>query len=397
MSDLICSGDYPEQLLPLARSWREQGRKFCISPANIFEYNFIPMNYQGAQGAPRDLASWEIRTKDCFLPTKLTKEDIDQIAYYFGKDLEFDFAIMMTGTKCNLRCRFCLYHGDTGNVWQDRFSEQWLEPGLDVIKSRIDKLSAIGIKGLQLVPNGELFAYKEWEEMIRYAQSKGIAIKILFTNGVTLTENVIKKLAELNIETLSISINAYTFETWSKITGATNLDMFEVAHNAPLLSRKYNIKTEVSMVICEENIHEVESFIKYWKGKCDILKVVHEISSSDVYESENKVDNRFLPYYICGYLRRRLVISNNGCVLPCCAAVEFLNNDNSFNIPIVNIDDTPSDVIVNKMNEYYRNKSYATICRKCPYVRVINAGESKSEFFGFKGVKSGSFFFVDMN
>ncbi len=391
MKKIICNGNYPKQLLPLVEIWAEKGRSFFLNPVNIFEHNFISMNYQGAEDVSRDLGDWSIHTEDCFLPSFFTTDDIDEIAYYFGKDLRLGFAILFIGVKCNLNCRFCLYHGDTEDKWKSKYPTHWIEVDLDVIKSRIDKLAQLGISELQVIPNGEFFVYSSWEEMLRYARSKGMVIRILFSNGTLLDETVIKKLVELGVKTLSISVNAYNFDTWKNLTGMCSKARFETALKAPVIAREMGMKTEVSIVVCRETAEEIRDFIGYWKNKCDVLKVVQEIDNSIVCSGISTVNNSFLPYYLCGDLRKRLVIGNDGRISPCCT----INNIANEEICPINIDNFSVQEIEIFVDEAYKSKRYLGICRKCSSIRVPASERKKGYFHGFAGEKTGNFFFVE--
>ena len=158
------------------------------------------------------------------------------------------------------------------NIWNTEYSHECIEIDLNTIKSRIDKLAELGVKDMELVPNGEPFLYKSIFEIIKYAKYKDISIRIIFTNGTLLQENMIKQLKELYVKSISISLNAFTFKVWSEMSNTNNEKLFETAVNAPLLTMKYGLKTEVSYVICEENKSEVKAFLNYWVDKVDNFK-----------------------------------------------------------------------------------------------------------------------------
>lgn len=396
-NDLIVKeGAYPEKLVELAQKWAKEGKTFCLSPENIFEYKFLNLDYSGSADVEKDLAAWKIRTPECLLPNRLSKSEIDEIAYYFGKDEAFEFAIIMIGAKCNLKCKFCFYHGDNNSIWNSDFSEQCVELDLDVIFTRIDKLKQIGVKKIQLVPNGELFIYKDWYNIVRYAKENDLEIKILFSNGTMLTEENIKKLSELEIETISISLNAFTPQTWGLVSRVKNIKIFDTVFNAPALAKKYGLQTEVSYVVCNENMHEIESFIAYWVDKVDIVKLCNEISAEEFLLKSKNINNSSLPYYLCNDLRGRMVVTNNGYVFPCCSLVNVFDDHNTTNMPLINFDELSPDEIVRQMNINYKNKNYRNVCIKCPLVRIGKSEGIKTSIYGYSGVYVGGYFFADV-
>ena len=104
-------GEYPEELVSLAKSWVDNGREFYLGPENIFDYNMIQMNYIGSEKVSKEWGSWAIFTNNQTTSLRLSKNDLDEIAYTFGKNCSVKSAILWIGSKCNLSCSFCLYHG----------------------------------------------------------------------------------------------------------------------------------------------------------------------------------------------------------------------------------------------------------------------------------------------
>lgn len=108
---------------------------------------------------------------------------------------------------CNLRCRYCYMHGEYGNV--KRVSTQkymkW-----DTIKSLADQGRAIkSLKELTLIGRGETLLHPEWFEMTVYLLNEIASIEsvLIYTNGMTLSESNVDKLANLPCSKLTIGVS----------------------------------------------------------------------------------------------------------------------------------------------------------------------------------------------
>lgn len=395
MLDIFYNGDFPKKLIPLAEKWAEEDKEFYISPENAFVYNLLELDYSGSEGVSRDLGAWSIHTSNQVIKRSLSKDEIDQIAYYFSKDFTIDFAIVWVGSKCNISCNFCPYHGDTKEQWEKDFGHECVEVEIEVLKKRINKLKEIGVKEVELVLNGEPFMYKSMFDIIEYVHSTGIDVRIIFSNGTMLDEKTVERIANVGVKTLSISLNAFSYEAWSIVSGCENREWFCRAVEAPILAKKYGLKTEVSMVIGIENKHEVEEFLDYWKDKADIVKVNNQVFLDKMVLDENSVDVMSLPYYLCDNLRGRPVVSSSGRIVPCCIMYHLMDEQNSNDLPMIDIDQLSAEEIKEQLHANYREKAYIDICKRCFSKRLNKCGRREAEYYGIKGQATEDFFFVD--
>lgn len=106
---------------------------------------------------------------------------------------------------CNSRCRYCVYHSDYGSYpfAQDLMSEEVLNTVIQQISS------ASHFKNLILIGDGETLLHPCWFEYTsKVLQAyRTFTSCTLYTNGMLLTEENVKKLRQLPIEKLTLVIS----------------------------------------------------------------------------------------------------------------------------------------------------------------------------------------------
>lgn len=115
---------------------------------------------------------------------------------------------------CNLKCVYCPFHGEL-NKKHNKGLMSW-----DTLQSVVKQLKPIDcISTLSTVGNGEVFVHPEWYEMTKYILSElNVKTLCLYTNGMLLSEEVVRKLNSFdNVNILlEISIDGTTPEECEK-------------------------------------------------------------------------------------------------------------------------------------------------------------------------------------
>ncbi|MCP3875286.1 MAG: radical SAM protein [Desulfobacteraceae bacterium] len=175
---------------------------------------------------------------------------------------------------CNYNCIMCREHSDYA-------PEQFRDNGVDHLKEQsvfneikkmdfdlycrlIDDLKAMGVININLSGKGEPLMHRQIKAMIGYAINKGLQTE-LTTNASLLDSQTAEYLVTQGVKSLHCSLNAGSPETYSRITGTRNLDLFlRVKENIRELARikkSLNKKSPIimlSFVITSQNYHEVE-------------------------------------------------------------------------------------------------------------------------------------------
>ena len=159
-------------------------------------------------------------------------------------------------------------------------------------------------------------------KFIDYAKLKGILDIYFSTNGILLKKEFSKKLIESGLTRIQISIDAFTQDTYNKVRPGGDLNkIIENVNNFLSLKKELNADTplvRVNFVKTELNEHELDTFVKLWKDKVDMIgiqefvkptKVTHSIKSKKTIKKKN---------FKCSFPFKQLVINNEKEVLPCC-------------------------------------------------------------------------------
>lgn len=131
---------------------------------------------------------------------------LDYQAFCEGIDLhqlKIDTLHLELSSVCNCKCIYCPFHGPL-NIKKNKGLMSWdtLEKVLEVVHK------VPTIETLDIVGNGELFLNKEWYEMTSYALER-LKIKrvIMYTNGMLLKEENVRKIKKLNVDSIQLDVS----------------------------------------------------------------------------------------------------------------------------------------------------------------------------------------------
>jgi len=128
--------------------------------------------------------------------------------------------IPVTGSiDLTYRCNFCCVHcyivhknKEVGSSSRELSTDQW--------KSIIDDITDRGCMFL-LITGGDPFLRPDFNEIYTYAKTKGLIITV-FTNGYTITEQILRTLQKYPPRLVEITLYGATEETYTRITGKKN-------------------------------------------------------------------------------------------------------------------------------------------------------------------------------
>lgn len=155
-------------------------------------------------------------------------------------------------SECNLDCEMCVREKTGIPIGSMSF---------ETFKKVLDKLNCLF--KIHLSGQGESFMNPEIFKMIKYANNRGITVYFA-TNGTLLTPSVNKKLCEVEVGEIGVSIDSPKKEKFEKIR--KNADFDKVKSNIrDLVNRieKGRKKTIVSIgaILFKDNIDEIEDFV----------------------------------------------------------------------------------------------------------------------------------------
>ena len=113
-------------------------------------------------------------------------------------------AIIELSGVCNLKCVYCPFHGALDGKAGQKGLMTW--ETLRAVTAQIKKITSIN--NLDVSGNGETFVHPEWFEMTQYVLNEThIPTVRMFTNGMLLDEDNIKKLLSLNAELIELYVS----------------------------------------------------------------------------------------------------------------------------------------------------------------------------------------------
>ncbi|MDO8140143.1 MAG: radical SAM protein [Candidatus Brocadiales bacterium] len=237
------------------------------------------------------------------------------------KKISFVFPIRLNiepTNYCNLSCSMCPRELNRPFGYMD----------INLFRKIIDESILYG-KRLIITTNkdGEPLLHPELPQMIKYAKDKKAAYKINFyTNGILLSEAKSLELIKSGLDTIHISIDAFTKETYKKIKNSQKFEVVEENVKGLVnLKEKHYSKTPlviVKIIRTPDTQDEIKPFINKWKGIADFV----EIGEFHTWNGTLDGSNRFTPNnlskgitrYPCTFLWYNPVILWDGRVTTCC-------------------------------------------------------------------------------
>src|SRR3990167_10431620 len=159
------------------------------------------------------------------------------------KQISFDFPMRLNiepTNYCNLSCSMCPRELNRPFGYMD----------IKLFRKIIDESVFYG-KRLIITINkdGEPLLHPELPKMIQYAKEKKAAYKINFyTNGILLTETKSLELMKSGLDTIHISIDAFTKETYKKIKNSQMLEVVE-ENVKRLVVLKKRLRSKLPLVV----------------------------------------------------------------------------------------------------------------------------------------------------
>ncbi|MFZ2975067.1 MAG: radical SAM protein [Candidatus Moraniibacteriota bacterium] len=158
------------------------------------------------------------------------------------------FVVLEITRRCNLNCKHCYINANNG---------KYDELSFDEIKNLVDELSEMKVFVFGLV-GGEPFLREDIFEILSYAKNKGLATT-LSTNGILITKIIAKKLKEVEISEVSVSLDGLE-DFHDKFRGRK---CFDKVVNGIKELKENNIYTIVSTCVCPQNIESLDEMAKF--------------------------------------------------------------------------------------------------------------------------------------
>ena len=211
---------------------------------------------------------------------------------------------------CNLKCAFC----DHVNMDKSRKNKKM---GWGLYCKLIDEIAdkSPGSR-VWLIFFGDPTLISDMPGRIAYAKAKGLRDVVLNSNGVALNKTTARRYLDAGLDAIYVGIDAATPATYKKIRvgGDYNAVINNVVNYRNLLASSGQ-KIFVQYVECDENRHEKNDFINYWKKLNVPVKIRPKVTWAGLIEPDKATlrDDR-IP---CRWFMTSMSICADGSVALC--------------------------------------------------------------------------------
>ena len=165
--------------------------------------------------------------------------------------------------------------------------------------------------------NGEPLMGPHYQENVEILKDCDLNV-ITHTNGVLLNESTAQFMVDMEVDVVSISLDACTSETYKKIRRNNKFDDIKqnIFRLLELRGSKIKPRIEVSFTRTEDNKHEEQDFINYWSEYVDVIRTNGTVSPNEHIAYANiEIPKKRIP---CATLVETIPIFFNGDVGLCC-------------------------------------------------------------------------------
>lgn len=188
----------------------------------------------------------------------------------------FTYLRLSVTDVCNFRCNYCLPDGYSASDCKENRSAPL---SLDEIRSLVEAFAANGTKKIRLT-GGEPTLRKDLADIIRACKSTpGIETVALTTNGYRITKQL-DSYIDAGLDSLNLSADSLTPETFQLITGHNSLD--EVFRAIDIAVSRNMKKIKVNAVLLRQyNGGELQRYLDFVKNKPITLRFIELMQTGD--------------------------------------------------------------------------------------------------------------------
>lgn len=161
---------------------------------------------------------------------------------------------------CNLHCKHCFT--DSGNIRKNELT-------LDEKREFVDQCVSLGV-GRISIAGGEPLCCSDLFPFLEYCNKKELGVSIT-TNGTMLTPEIVKRLNEYSLKTVTISLDGASKATCEFVRGGGSYN--KIIEGLNNMSKYYDGNFSVKTTIMKNNIGEIEQLIQLAvEKKCSSIK-----------------------------------------------------------------------------------------------------------------------------
>lgn len=190
-------------------------------------------------------------------------------------DLPLDITFNFT-TKCMTDCIYC---------YADRRKIVNCTIPLQRIEELIDEAKAMDLRTVNVI-GGEFFLYKYWYEVLYKLKQSGFTP--FLTTKIALKEDLIKKLKNLDVKSIQISLDSMIKKNLLKSIQIKAKYFYDIQETFRLLE-EYDIKVEINTIISSANdsVEDIKSLEKFFLNFKNIFLWKISYGEYSIYLGEN--------------------------------------------------------------------------------------------------------------
>jgi len=229
---------------------------------------------------------------------------------------------------CNFTCEYCFL---SVPMKERGFDSDWPIMKYDLYKKSIDELVLFNdqLKVLRFVGMGEPLLHKNIAEMVAYAVTRNVALRVeLITNGSLLTKRMSDTLIAAGLSRLIISLQGISKEKYRQISNV-EIDFEKFVKNIEYFY-KQKTNTHVYIKIVDYALDELDTSEKFYEmfgDICDSIAVENAVpimpgvNYERVLKNPNGSSTQFglpvAPIQVCPQAFFTMQINPDGKVVPC--------------------------------------------------------------------------------
>lgn len=271
---------------------------------------------------------------------------------------------------CNHKCIFCP---------NSKLKRRKVEMPQELVHRLLQEGAQLGIKEVGFFMNGEPFVSARLEEHIQYAKELGYRVFIT-TNGALATQERIRKVVDLGLDSVKFSVNGGSRESFLKVHGR---DDYETVIQNLAYFRQYRDETKAktrilaSCVVTKYITDEIDAHYQNLAQYADDV-VFYKAESfagqmkKEVEEIQVDIDHKYVPKYSlpnalpCPELFRVICVTAEGYLTLCCS--EALNYLAVLDMNEYSLKDAwHSEIMCKLRKQHIEKKVKGTLCETCIY------------------------------
>ncbi len=164
-------------------------------------------------------------------------------------------------SQCNMQCKHCCSNASNSQIAS---LNEFIFLNRELLERRINEMISFGIKEFY-ISGGEPFLAENTLEFLELLKKKGVKISVA-SNGYCLRENTIKRLSEIKIDLLHISLDGHLSKIHNALRGGNFFD--RTVKNIKMIKR-YKVPLRIGCIIWRKNEDYLDKMVKL----CVRLKV----------------------------------------------------------------------------------------------------------------------------